>query len=299
MGAAFLYGIGAAKAGTTWLAQSLRKHPQAALPPAKETHYFDSVAFGTSLWAVDQAIRVREKKRAALVDAPTVAARARARAWVEEQDRWLALIAAQRADDAGYEALMQRRAKDGVRVIADITPAYALLDGDTFGRMAALNDGNTRFLMILRDPVDRLWSNIAMTLARHNLKGRDANKARADVMGQVLSGDDNSPELARSDYAGTLTRLYAAVPESQRLVLFFEELFAPETLAQLAKFLGLSAPLQGPDRKVNATHGTQITPQERAQLAERLRPQYDDIQTRLGRLPARWQDTYQTSMVAS
>ncbi|WP_299687205.1 sulfotransferase [uncultured Tateyamaria sp.] len=299
MGAAFLYGIGAAKAGTTWLAHALRKHPHAAMPPAKEAHYFDSLAFGSSMWAVDQMLVVRAKKRAAVRDAPNEDARARARAWVEELDRWIALIGAQTRDDAGYEALMQRRAGADVRVVADITPAYALLDTQSLSSMAALNGGHTKFLMILRDPVDRLWSNIGMTLARRNLLGRDASLARAELMAEVLSEQDDSPEMARSDYAGTLSRLYAAVPEARRLVLFFEELFVPETLTQLSDFLGISGPLQGPDRKVNATQSTQITPQERAQLAERLRPQYDDIQTRMGRLPARWQETYQTSMVAS
>ncbi|WP_415920895.1 sulfotransferase [Tateyamaria sp. SN6-1] len=299
MGAAFLYGIGAAKAGTTWLAQALRWHPQAALPPSKEVHYFDSIERGSTMWTVDQLLRVREKKRAAVGVAQTAHARSAARSWVEELDRWIGLIASQDQDDARYEALMQRRIGAQTRVVADITPAYALLSEAAFARMAALNAGKTRFLMILRDPVDRLWSNIAMTLGRRSLQGRDANVARRELMDDILSGQADNPELQRSDYAGTLTRLYAAVPEAQRRVVFFEDLFAPETRAQLADFLGLEGDLAGPARKVNASTTTQITPQERTQLAQLLRPQYDDIQTRMGRLPVRWQETYQTSMVAS
>ena len=34
-------GIGAQKAGTTWLALNLGVHPQVWLPPIKELHYFD------------------------------------------------------------------------------------------------------------------------------------------------------------------------------------------------------------------------------------------------------------------
>ncbi|MBK7919375.1 MAG: sulfotransferase [Chloroflexi bacterium] len=33
--------IGAQKAGTTWLYQALRQHPQVSMPPIKENHYFD------------------------------------------------------------------------------------------------------------------------------------------------------------------------------------------------------------------------------------------------------------------
>ena len=299
MAAAFLYGIGAAKAGTSWFAQALRAHPQAALPPAKETHYFDSLEFGSSMWSMDQMMTLRARKRAAMARMQNDAKRRAAAQWVQMLDRWIALIGAQTQDDQGYVALMQRRARGDVRVVADITPAYALLSEQTLARMAALNDGHTKFLMILRDPVDRLWSNIGMTLARRAAKGVDATAARNALMAEVLSDDANSPEIARSDYAATLTRLHAAVPEDRRLVLFFEELFAPETLGRVADFLGFDTALTGPNQRINAGSGIQITPDERARLAERLRPQYDDIQTRMGRLPDRWHETLRTSMVAS
>ena len=34
-------GIGAQKAGTTWLHENLRRHPELFLPEEKELHYFD------------------------------------------------------------------------------------------------------------------------------------------------------------------------------------------------------------------------------------------------------------------
>lgn len=298
MAAAFLYGIGAAKAGTTWLSKALRSHPEAAVPALKELHYFDSLEAGSCTWTLDQMIRVRAGARTAMSEASDQTARKRAIARVEEIDRWIGLVASQRRNDALYEKLLKRRAGPSHKVVADITPAYATLREDSFARMAALNAGNTRFVMILRDPVDRLWSNMSMTLARRALKGVEANLARAALMDEVMT-DAATPERGRSDYAGTLTRLSAAVPESQRLVLFFEELFQSDTLVRLAAFLGLDAPLTGPDEKVNAGTGTLITPTERARLAALLRPQYDDIETRMGRLPDRWHDTLGTSMVTS
>ncbi len=298
MAAAFLYGIGAAKAGTTWLSKALRAHPEAAMPPLKELHYFDSLEAKTSIWTLDQMIRVRTEARTAMAQATNPSARQRAVARVEEIDRWVGLVAAQRRNDALYEKLLLRRVRPGHKVVADITPGYAMLSEDSFGRMASLNAGNTKFLMVLRDPVDRLWSNIGMTLARRALKGVEANAARATLLDEVMHNAD-SPERGRSDYAGTLSRLSAVVPERQRLVIFFEELFQNETLSRLAAFLGFDAPLTGPQEKVNAGAGTLITPIERARLAALLRPQYDDIETRMGRLPDRWQDTLQTSMVTS
>ena len=41
-GRTHLVGIGAQKAGTTWLARYLEHHPEAYVSPIKELHYFDA-----------------------------------------------------------------------------------------------------------------------------------------------------------------------------------------------------------------------------------------------------------------
>ncbi len=289
MAPTFLYCIGAAKAGTTWLARSLRAHDQAVLPPIKETHYFDALENGTSIWAMDQLIRVRGDVRAEMTTAKTDKTRNRAQRRVQEIDRWLALVGAQRRNDALYQKLMMRPVGKAHRVVADVTPAYALLKSDTYARMASLNGGNTRFLMILRDPIDRLWSNISMTVARRVKMGANEAVAGAAVLDEVTNGVTN-PERARSDYAGTLARLESAVPADQRMIIFFEDLFQPDTLQSLSGFLGLDTPLSGPEEKVNTSTRAPIAPDVHARLATLLRPQYADVQDRLGPLPQRWQD---------
>lgn len=280
MSVQFLSCIGAAKAGTTWLARALRGHDQAVLPPIKETHYFDALENGTSIWALDQLIRVRSDVRAEMTAARDDKTRKRTARRVQEIDRWLALVGAAH------------------RVVADVTPAYALLKLDTYARMAALNDGQPRFLMILRDPIDRLWSNISMTVARRVDMGVGADAARAAILDEVTTGVNN-PERARWDYAGTLARLEAAVPAAQRKVVFLEDLFQPKTLAALSDFLGLDTPLIGPDEKVNASTDAHIAPDVHARLCGLLRAQYDDVQARLGAIPQRWQDNLAQSGVGA
>ena len=290
----FLYGVGAAKAGTTWLAQCLRAHPECALPPVKETHYFDSVESGKSLWAVDSLIRNRQQARDSLATATSDAERARAIVKVDNIDRWLALVATGKRDDARYEELMQARLKKMHSVVADVTPAYALLKASTFARMAALNDGQTRFLMILRDPLDRFASNMAMTLGRRAERGVDTDALRMDMIRRLGSGR-NTDEFARSNYAKTLSRLDLAVPEQKRMVVFFEELFQPETMELISAFIGLDAPLEPIEEKVNEGSGMRLSEEERSILAPRLKTQYEDVLARFGRVPERWQ----SNLVAS
>lgn len=284
----FLYGIGATKAGTTWLARCMRAHPDCALPPVKETHYFDVVDQGPNLWNVDQILRNREAARTALAETTTGEERAKAARRVVSIDQWLGLVAAGKADDATYESLMRARLRSHHRCVADITPSYALLKSATYARMAALNNGQTRFLMILRDPVDRLCSNLSMTVARRVSKGADEAAVLDELVGKIADGKV-SDELARSDYARTLMRLERAVPEQKRMVLFFEELFQEDTMAQISDFIGLEVPLEVLEEKVNAGEGPALSDAKRALLAERLAPQYEDTMARFGRLPARWQ----------
>ncbi len=294
MPATFLYGLGAAKAGTTWLSRAMRGHDECALPPVKETHYFDSLERGGSIWALDQYARVRAQKRDELRAATDGETRRRIENQVRELDRWMALIGAQRMDDPTYEWLMRRRVRAGTQVVADITPAYALLSEAALARMLALNESHTRFLMILRDPVDRLWSNISMTAERRIAKGADPHATRTQLIEAATQA--KSDEHARSDYATALARLEAVVPEAQRLVVFFEELFANETMSRISTFLGLSTPITGPDEKINAGTQVDLPAAERTLLARHLRTQYEDILARFGEVPARWQTNMQEIM---
>lgn len=288
-GPAFVFGVGAAKSGTTWLAQALRAHSQAVMSPFKETHYFDSLELDTSLWSMDQMITARQSVRAELAKAKTKKTRARLTYKVREMDRWLALIGAQAQDDAGYEALMRRRATDATRLCADVTPAYALLSEATLARMSQLNGGNTRFVMVLRDPVDRLWSNVSMTAQRRARRGRAVEDVQNELLRGISDGT-NTSEMARSDYAGALARLTAAVPEEKRIVLFFEQLFEAGTLEKLSGFLGLETPLEGPAEPANAGAGEEMDATTHRLLADAMKPQYEFVMSGFDAVPPRWQE---------
>lgn len=285
----FLYGVGAAKAGTTWLARVFRAHPELALPPVKEAHYFDSLENPASLWPVDQFVRARMISRDDLDDATDPADRRRLTRRIQMLDRWLALVASHEQDDARYETLMQGLWRGQAHVAADVTPAYALLPVKTLKRMAALNEGRTRFLMVLRDPIDRLWSNLRMTLARRAAMGQDEDALREVLLGLVMGGEQRE-ELARSDYAGALDRLEQAVPEEHRMVLFYEDLFQQKTLDRISTFLGLSHPLTPLQDSFNTGARVDLRDDEQSALRKVLMPQYECVLSRFGSLPTRWQD---------
>ena len=55
-------GIGAQKAGTTWLYENLRRHPQMYLPNTKEIHYFDWYFYKSIHWYCKHFMAVEKNK---------------------------------------------------------------------------------------------------------------------------------------------------------------------------------------------------------------------------------------------
>ncbi len=154
-----IFGIGAQKAGTTWLYEFFSNHPECHLP-TKEIHYYDAVALE------DEADAVFDKRLGGLrklIDRTIgLTGKERGRKIVQMErifDR-LAMMQNMTTDDSKYLSFILKGA-ERKNVIGDITPAYAMLSRAEYARMAALSP-KARFIFIMRDPIDRLWSAIRM-----------------------------------------------------------------------------------------------------------------------------------------
>jgi len=279
--ATLLFGIGAAKAGTTWLYRYLAAHPQVRLPAVKELHYFDTSETGK----FDRQIARMQKEKARRTGRlPTNDARLdkRLRREIRAYDRWLDVIA--EPSDAAYVDFLTDGAGDA-RVVGDITPAYATLSQATLTRMAGLAPV-TRFIYLMRDPLDRLWSNIRMAAARRS--GGLAETA-AVLLDKVVSGRDQTI-AARSDYATTLARLDAALDPRSLFLGFYETLFQPGTVERICAFLGLAPHPARIEARVLGGADLPMTETQRARALAWLTPQYDALRQRMDTLPQRWTD---------
>ena len=279
--ATLLFGIGAAKAGTTWLYRYLATHPGVRLPAVKELHYFDTCETGKF---DRQLARMQKEKARRTGRLPTGDVRLdkRLRREIRAYDRWLDVIAA--PSDAAYVSFLTADAGNA-RVVGDITPAYATVSEATLTRMAALAPV-TRFIYLMRDPLDRLWSNIRMAAARRS--GALAATAAA-LLDKVVSGQDQTI-TARSDYATTLARVDAALDPRTLFLGFYETLFQPDTVAGICAFLGLSNHPARAQARVHAGETLEMTEEQRARALAWLAPQYDAVRQRMDTLPQRWTD---------
>ncbi|NPD18064.1 sulfotransferase family protein [Alterinioella nitratireducens] len=279
--ATLLFGIGAAKAGTTWLYRFLAAHPEVRLPAVKELHYFDTAE--TSKFD-RQIARMRKEKARRTGRLPTgdekLDRRLKREIWA--YNRWLNVIAD--PSDAAYVDFLTHNAGDA-RVVGDITPAYATLSEASLTRMAGLAD-KTRFIYLMRDPLDRLWSNIRMAAARRTGALRETAGALLD---KVVAGEDQTI-TARSNYALTLARVNAALDPRTVFLGFYETLFQPETVARICDFLGITPRAAKTQARVLAGEDLTMTEGQRARALAWLAPQYDAVRGAMGALPQRWTD---------
>lgn len=275
-----LFGIGAAKAGTTWLYRYLARHPDCRLPAVKELHYFDTCESGEFARQVKR-MRTELGRRVTRLPTGNEALDKRLNREISGYQRLIELLQGG-ADDEAYLDFVKHRTRTK-RLFGDITPAYATLRSESYARMAQMAP-RVRFVFLMRDPLQRLWSNIRMDAER---SGGDLAAEAERLLTRCLAGED-ATMAARSDYASTLARLDAVVPGEQIFIGLYEELFRPETLQNLCKFLAIREHKADFEARVLQGQSLAISPEQRARALDWLAPQYEAVEARLGRLPAGW-----------
>lgn len=277
-----LFCVGATKAGTSWLQDYLSRHPDCHLKAVKELHYFDYHDLGAG-WALAEVKRRIARKTAAL-EAGGHADPLGLAADLADLKGLRRLLNAP-LDEKAYLTYLADGRGDR-RVIADVTPAYSLLSEGRLRRMAGLLP-DVRFLYVLRDPLARLWSHVRMIARRRGGAGRDAAAEAAGILDDVLSGREREI-AARSDYRGALERLGAAVDPARLMVAFYEELLSVPGIASLCAFLGIAERPGDLARRVHAGDELPMRPAQVRAARDWLKPQYDFVERKMGRLPDAW-----------
>ena len=175
-------------------------------------------------------------------------------------------------------------------MVADITPAYAILPARDVADMATV--GDARFVFILRDPVARMWSQIRMAAGVQLGPGATAEAlaAAAEARARELIGTGRLPRIERADYARTLAVLDRAVPPGRVHVIFYEEMVRdPAVLAGLCAFLGIAPVVPDLGARVNAGASLPLPPALEDAFRDAFAPQYAAVRARFGdRVPERW-----------
>ena len=277
-------GIGAPRAGTTWLHANLKKHPEIWLTPVKEIHYFDSIQRG--------ALRGPFYRRHLRKRAGRYLSRETYR------DRWReGRLFSELAWDIRFfvpprtHRWYPRIFRPGPGQIAgEITPAYSILKPELVEQVREVNP-DLRIIYLLRDPVERSWSSAISGLARR--RGRSPEKITDK---QLLRHFQRQAHVLRTDYLRTYENWERVFGRDQIFVGFLDEIQEDprDLLLRLYRFLGVTAAEEhipaGLGRKVNSSkeYSTAIPENVRIHLAELYLPQLQELSARFGEPATAW-----------
>ena len=276
----FFVCVGAQKAGTTWLARMLSRHPDLFMTPVKEIHYFDHIA-GITHHLDDRRRRARRRKHYQRLLTQW-------HRWPElrGQSTWYRGYLADPIDDDWYASLFRDRG--GKRFAGEATPEYALIGVDGFAHMKRLAP-SMRVLYILRNPVERAWSQLQHVCRREGLPtdGGDVNAliARANAPGFAAHGD----------YVAALDGLEQVFGPDQIRIEFFEKIHEDraQALGRICNFIGLAynpAWFGEMGERVNRSRPAAIPPAIREHFANAYADVVRGVEDRLGSVPQSWRD---------
>ena len=234
--------IGAQKAATTWLAETLAAAPDVHVARCKEMHFWNAIGAD----AARRTSKARRRRAGALRDAMrNIGSPQAALADLREARMYHDRLRLRQSLSVPDYARTLMRGWRGQPVAGEATPNYDGLPVETYQRMADLHP-RTRFVFVMRDPVDRLWSGL-----RH--KGRRDAAVAGDLNGALAQAldDPDDAHVRRGDYADVIDRVERGVGADRVSYYFYETLRADAEMARLADFLDVAPIRFDPDQRVN------------------------------------------------
>ena len=152
--------IGAQKAGTTWLADFLRDHPEVHLPPVKEVHFFDA-RFAPKWCAKYEEDMLAEFQH----DVAALSLKNCGDPAIQHKLHSMLLRFRMIANPQEYIRFMSWGAQ-GRSVLFEATPDYSMVNASGFQAMNNMHP-DTRLVFLLRNPADRFWSSMKFN-RKHN-----------------------------------------------------------------------------------------------------------------------------------
>ncbi|MEO0697588.1 MAG: hypothetical protein AAFY84_15965 [Pseudomonadota bacterium] len=240
--------IGAQKAGTSLLFDQLSNNSNVCVPPTKEVHYWDTFGGGPTRLFRRRARRqlwecVRENA-IGVIGGGTAA-----------RERFGDELALARLRHGGISALARYRDYllrdyNDQPVVFEASPGYALLPSHRLGQMARFAP-DVRLLLIMRDPVERMWS-AAKYLWRKRLSRGAASQTDVEEFFFSRIKDPSSMGFRHSAYDQTLDALEKAGCREKLHGVFLETLFTKVEINALGEALGFLPDIK-PEQKSN-TH---------------------------------------------
>ena len=205
-------GIGAAKAGTSWLFRQLSQIPQFDLLPEKEIHYFDrnpsylsysklsETYFTQRVFNFKYIIRALKEIFFSIMSIDL------------KKTKFLLKWHFSNYNDDWYLSLFKNL--NGFK--GEITPSYSILEEADIRKMYRIAP-KAKLILMLRNPIDRAWSHYRFDTRL--IKDFSINNTSCDEIIEFLESDK---QALRSDYIRTISNFSKIFPEEQILICSYD-----------------------------------------------------------------------------
>lgn len=273
--------VGAMKAGTTWLYEQLKSHPDVYFTPEKEIHYFaNKVGIEHQLDHKQRVLKLKaimEKYHNS--NAKHIAENMDEIAW------YLNFANSPSIDNDWYISLFETNTDS--KYCADFSNLYCQMDDDGWRNVLDLAR-NTKVIYTLRDPLKRIWSHYKF---HHKWIGKEDNVLDDgfDLFKETLH---KSWFYNNIDYAGNLKKIKKNISDSNLLLLYFEDFRSnpqeqADNISQFLEIEPIFIPESTSDVKVNSTKDFPM-PEEWKEYAEEFISPYKDEMKRDGIIHSSW-----------
>ncbi len=275
----YLCGIGAQKSGTTFIANYLSAHPDFYMSPLKELHYFNTQSNPNYNGNFEKKLLLRINE---IIEKFNNGANINATLLIALIKRIEA------AKKNNYKSYFNYFVQERHIAFGEITPAYSTLTRDEYKKIVNMFP-NHKFLFILRNPVDRFWSQL-----NYELKDYSSD---TDLLSLVDEKLNDEAYILRSDYKRTMEELLLAVNRKDIFVEFYENIFSDKgntVIEKLSNFLSIDYcdNLLNFSEKRNVTlYRFKINKDIRLKIAKYFKEVYEYVIENF-EVPENWKDDY-------
>lgn len=266
----FILGVGAQKAGTSWLYEQLCKSSNFQTGLTKEYHIFDALHLRKCKFFKSQIEQNAARTNATEADALLV--------------RFL-------ADTDNYFNYFDELIGAG-QIAADITPTYSGLSANVYTEIREKfreRGISVKAVFLMREPISRLVSATKM-----HFRIRDKNFEREDFLEKMTNTIKNGMDDLRSQYPETCRNLEAVFDANNLHLGFYETMFEQSNLTRLAQFLDIDASIFNANDIVHkSAEDFFLTPSEWERYREHYNDRYEFVRKNFARqsIEPLWQKT--------
>ncbi len=265
--------IGAQKAGTTWLADFMRAHPEVHLPPVKEVHFFDARFVPKWCAKYEEEMLAEFQAEAAALTLKTCGDPG-----LQHKLHSMLLRFRMIANPSEYMRFMSWGAA-GKRIMFEATPDYSMVGEGGFAAMKNIHS-DVKLIFLLRNPADRFWSSMKFNRTHNPAFDIDA------MFDKLLAREDF---MLLADYGRTIREAMKSFEPGRLHIEFYERLFDQTAVDKICAFAGVTPRAADFAGRSNASIAGDMPPERRAQAVAAHAQVYRDIAAHFaGDIPESW-----------